>query len=260
VSSSAPGITNPSEQAWRQISIHLCQPARLHVVDKSAHRDVLRNPRVRLDLRHLLADVFFQIIERVEMRRLGGDCAHFFGELRAQFVLLHLQQAAVGVVDDDELLRIEQVMGDDQRADGVLGGDASGVADHVGVAGAQAEAVLEQDARIHARQHGGVALRMSREFAQIEVAGKFRVGFQQFVSYGQGKLLGDFGGGFASLVVSRWSLAKTELRYFDRSGINNRRWVLRCFAPQDDIRRQIRFANDQRPATNDGFIQFTIGA
>ena len=44
------------------------------------------------------------------------------------------------------------------RERGVGGGDASGVADHVRVAGMQAEAVLEQDAGIHAGQDRDVAL------------------------------------------------------------------------------------------------------
>ena len=42
------------------------------------------------------------------------------------------QHAAVGVVDEDDLLGAEQPLGDRQRADLVVGDDASGVADHDG--------------------------------------------------------------------------------------------------------------------------------
>jgi hypothetical protein len=80
------------------------------------------------------------------------------------------------MVDDDELLRVEQVMGDDQGAQGVIGGDTAGVADHVRVAGMQAEAVLEQDARIHAGEHRDVAARADGEIAEGEVAGESFVG------------------------------------------------------------------------------------
>ena len=74
------------------------------------------------------------------------------------------------MVDDDEFLGVEQVMGDDEGADGIVGGDASGVADHVCVAGMQAEAVLEQDAGIHAGEDRDVALGADREIAQVEIA------------------------------------------------------------------------------------------
>src|SRR6185312_8391608 len=45
--------------------------------------------------------------------------------------------AAVGVVDDEPLLRTEELVGDDDRADGVVAGAAAGVADDVGIALAQ---------------------------------------------------------------------------------------------------------------------------
>src|SRR5580704_12431000 len=81
------------------------------------------------------------------------------------------------------------MMRDDQRADGVVGRDASGVANHVRVSRPQPEAVLEQDAGVHAGKHGNVPLRANRQFSQLKIAREFFVGFQQFVSYGQGDLL-----------------------------------------------------------------------
>src|ERR1039458_5290957 len=92
------------------------------------------------------------LISRPSTRRAlcRGTGLRFLGEPRFQFVFAHLQQAAVGVVDDDELLRVEQVMRDNQRPQGIFGGDAAGVADHVRVSGMQTQAVLKQDAGIHA--------------------------------------------------------------------------------------------------------------
>jgi thiol-disulfide isomerase/thioredoxin len=126
---------------------------------------------------HLLADVRFQIVEGMEVRGFGRGRSHLFGQPRLQFVFAHFQQAAVGVVDDDEFLRVEQVMGDDQRAQGVVGGDAAGVADHVRVAGMQAQAVLEQDAGIHAGEDGHVALGRTCQISQVKLRAKVFVGF-----------------------------------------------------------------------------------
>lgn len=123
-----------------------------------------------LDAVDLLADIFFQIIECVEVRRFAGDGAHFFGELRAEFVLFYLQQATIGVVDDNEFLCVEQVMGNDQRADRIICGDASGVANHVSVAGPETQAMLEQDTGIHASQDRGVAARADRKVSQVKTA------------------------------------------------------------------------------------------
>ena len=131
---------------------------------------------MRFHALHLKADVRFEIIERMEMRRLTRDNSHLLREFCPQFVLLHFQQAAVGVVDDDELLRVEQMMRNDQRAQGIFGGDASGITDHVRVSGMQAQAVLEQDAGIHAGENRDVAAGADREISQGEVAGESFVG------------------------------------------------------------------------------------
>jgi len=131
---------------------------------------------VRLHLPHLFADICFQIIERVEVGGFARDGAHFVGEFRAELVFVDLQQSAICVVDDDEFLRVKQVMGNNQRADRVVGRDASGVADHVSVAGTKAEAMLEQDAGIHACKYGGVTARPNLQVAQVEAARENLVG------------------------------------------------------------------------------------
>ena len=57
--------------------------------------------------------------------------------------LLH---ATVGVVDDEEFARAEQPVRDDQRADGVITGAATSVADYVRVALLEAEDAVGVDA------------------------------------------------------------------------------------------------------------------
>ena len=158
-------------------SLYFTQFSRLHVVNKAAHRDVLWNPGMRFHALHLETYVLFQVIEGVEVLGLVRAGSHLFSEARFQFIFADFEQAAIGVVDDDEFLRVEQMMGDDERAEGVVCGDAAGVADHVGVPGMQAEAVLEEDAGIHAGQHGDVALGADSEISQGEIASEGFVSF-----------------------------------------------------------------------------------
>lgn len=157
-------------------SFHFIQLASLHVVYETAHRDVLRNPRVVVYLPHLLADVFFKVIEAVEMSRLAGDRAHLLGEALSQLVFLNLQESAVGVVDDDELLCVEQVMRDEQRPDRVVRRDTTRVADHVSITGSKAKTMLEQNARVHASEYGGVSPWANLKIAQVETASENFVG------------------------------------------------------------------------------------
>jgi hypothetical protein len=49
----------------------------------------------------------------------------------------------------------------------------------------QTQTMLEQDARIHAGQHGHVPPRPDREISQLEITREIFVGFQQFVGDGQ---------------------------------------------------------------------------
>ena len=154
------------------------QPPRLHVVNKPTHRDVLWNPGMGLHPAYLLSDILFQIIKRMELRRGTERCSHFFRQPALEFVFLYLQQAAIGVIDDDEFLGVEQVMRNDERAQCVLGGNPAGIADHVRVPGMQTQAALKQNSGIHAGQHGYLPLRLHGQISEIKVSDKFLVGFQ----------------------------------------------------------------------------------
>ena len=59
-------------------------------------------------------------------------------------------EAAPGVGDDDDLVGAEELLADDERADRVVGREAAGVADDVGVAGPQAERLLDVEPGVHA--------------------------------------------------------------------------------------------------------------
>ena len=72
----------------------------------------------------------------------GAHCGLIAGlvlDLSAELVVGEREHAAVGVVDEDDLLGPEQALRDRQRADLVVGHDAAGVADHVRVALLEAE-------------------------------------------------------------------------------------------------------------------------
>ena len=81
------------------------------------------------------------------------------------------------MVDDDELLGVEEMMRNDERANRVGGGDATGVANHVGVARMQAQAVLEENAGVHTGEDRNVTFGADGEFAQTEIAREILVGF-----------------------------------------------------------------------------------
>ena len=74
------------------------------------------------------------------------------------------------MLDDDDLLGPEELLADDERADRVVGREATRVPDDVGVAGPQAQDVLDRQARIHARQHGKLPPRRERERRTVELS------------------------------------------------------------------------------------------
>ena len=62
------GVPAPHHQTFTQSNFHFFQPSCLHIVDESPHRNMFRNPWVRFHALHLLPDVFFQVVEGVELR------------------------------------------------------------------------------------------------------------------------------------------------------------------------------------------------
>ena len=119
-----------------------------------------------LDLRD---EVRLEIGERLE--RQVDDRAGRLRELRAHIGVVERQHTAAGVLDDDDLPGPEEVLADDQRADGVVGGEAAGVADDVRLAGSEAEDLLDGEARVHAGDDGEPARRLSRPPRPVERRG-----------------------------------------------------------------------------------------
>jgi len=72
-------------------------------------------------------------------------------------------------------------MGDDQRAQRVLGGNSASIADHMRISRMQSQTAFKQNSGIHAGQHGEMATGPDCKITQVKVSNKFFVGFQKFV-------------------------------------------------------------------------------
>src|SRR5215210_4393511 len=127
---------------------YLAQPARLDFVDEAAHGFLVRDKRARLDARHGLAHVFFEIRESFERElRLDADLSLY---LALHLVVFKGEHPAVGVVDQDDLARAQQALRYDERPDLVVRNDASRVAYDVRVALLETEHPENVQPRIHA--------------------------------------------------------------------------------------------------------------
>ena len=101
----------------------------------------------------------------------------------AQGFVLESRHAAIGVIDDDELLRAQQVVRNNERPQGI---DPTRVADNVGLASLQPTKLFDRKARIHTGQDRELARRRHREMAEFEIAGVGFIGLQHFCGDGHG--------------------------------------------------------------------------
>jgi hypothetical protein len=163
--------------------LDLVELAGLHIVDESANRKVLEIG-MAVNPSDLLADVVFQIFEGVEVN--GGDSAGFLFEVSQEVTIIQVEHAAVGVIDDDDFPGAEQVMGNDQGAESVFGGDTTGVAYDVGIADSQAEDVCHGEAGVHAGEDGELFGGSDGEIGAIEAGGVFLVSLQGVIDGAHG--------------------------------------------------------------------------
>jgi hypothetical protein len=177
----------PRQRTGRKPAPILCldfaKAAAGYVVDEATDGDLLGNPGMSAQLLELVADIFFDILESVEEGRSNGGGAGVILNSGAQILLGGVHQAAIGVVDDHDFFRAEKVVRDDEGAQGIIGDDATGVANDVGVSGLQTESA-DGEAGVHVGEDGEFALRARREFAQFVGAGIDFVGNENFVDYG----------------------------------------------------------------------------
>jgi len=171
--------------------LHLDQPAALDIIDIAVDRHVGGHQRMRPDALHVGYDALGlvldgQPIDEVAFRGAGSlpDIAPAPGpDLRGVEALLqqpahHLigegLHAAIGVMDHEPFVRPEQLVRDDQRADGVVACASAGVADDMRVPFPQAGVFGGIEPRIHAGEDGEAARRGHRQAGLV--AEVFRVG------------------------------------------------------------------------------------
>src|SRR5580700_4178390 len=140
---------------------------------------------MRAELLQLVAHILFNILEGVKESGRDGRGSRAVLDPVAQIVFGGVQQAAIRVVDDHELLGVQQIMGDNQGAQSIFGNNAASVSNDVGVAGFQTQGA-NRKSRIHASQDGKMSLGARTESAQFVRARVEFVGFEDFVDYAHG--------------------------------------------------------------------------
>jgi hypothetical protein len=122
--------------------------------------------RARLDPRDRLADVGVGVVERLEReRRTNAALARDRG---LHLVVVEREHPAIGVMDEDDLLGAEEALRDDEGSDGVVGDDATRIADHVRVALLETEDPRRVETGIHAGEHRDLRGRRHREVTLAE--------------------------------------------------------------------------------------------
>jgi hypothetical protein len=129
----------------------------------------------------LVADIFIDILKCVKKGRgnSGGSGAILDSGAKVLFGGVH--QSAIGVINDHEFFCAKQMVGDDQGTQSVVGDNAAGVADDVGIALFQSQGA-SREASIHACEDGQLALRAWCQAAQFMRAGVDFVGGENFVN------------------------------------------------------------------------------
>jgi hypothetical protein len=146
------------------------------------------------ELLQLVADIFVYVLEGVEEGGSDGGGSGAILDSGAQILLGGVHQSTISVIDDHEFLGAQQIVRDDQGAQGIVGDDAAGVADDVGVSGLQAQSA-DGKAGIHTGQHGELALGARGQPAQLVRAGVDFVCGEDFVDDAHGRAqctLGDW--------------------------------------------------------------------
>jgi hypothetical protein len=147
--------------------MHLVQAPGRDVVDEAAHGHIPEQQRRGADDLDIVAHALLEVAEGEE-RDLGVD-TKVVAQRLAQLLIGEREHAAVGVVDHDHLTRTEQLLRDDQRADGV-GGAPACVADHMCVAFAQPEEPCGVQARVHAGHHRDLLRRWHRQVTLVKAS------------------------------------------------------------------------------------------
>src|SRR5215472_9159085 len=150
-----------ARQPWGGSLAHPVELARGYVEDKAA--DLVRawEEWAGLDPADRLADVPRCVGERLYRPRRPD--AGLFLDLAHELVVGDLLQAAVSVVDQDDLGGAEQPLADRQRPDHVVGDHAARIADYLRLLVVNAEQLEDLEPGVHAGHHRYARGRLRRQ-------------------------------------------------------------------------------------------------
>src|SRR5689334_5784819 len=175
-----------------RLILHFAQAPRLDLVDETADGVLDRDERAGLDPGDGLAHVAVQVGEGLERERRPDAGVRL--DLGLYLVVMEGEHAAAGVVDEDDLGRPEQPLGDGQGPDDVVGHHPAGVADHVRVALGEPEYAVGVEPGVHAGDHGAVLGGRQRQVPLVEASGiAFGVG-NELIGATQGSSPGEWSG------------------------------------------------------------------
>src|SRR5207245_9932259 len=137
-----------------------------HVGDDGSHIILHREPINELTLRRSWAFPDIAKAAGRELRRLEAT-----GEEIPHHLVREEQHAAVGLVTDEELIRAEQLVGDDTRAERVVAGASSGIANHVGISLRESGVLGRIQTGVHTRENRKVTRRW---YCQLALRAKRR--------------------------------------------------------------------------------------
>src|SRR5690348_9877091 len=175
-----------------RLLLDFAQAPRLDLVDETADGVLVGDEGAGLDPGDGLANVALEVGERFQ-----GEWRPDAGvrlDLGLDLVVVEGQHAAAGVVDEDDLGRPEQSLGDGEGPDDVVGHYPAGVADHVRVALGEPEYAIGVEPGVHAGDHGAVLGGRQRQVPLGETGGiAFGVG-HELVGATQGSSPGEWSG------------------------------------------------------------------
>ncbi|MEY2754319.1 MAG: ATP-dependent Clp protease proteolytic subunit [Actinomycetota bacterium] len=158
------------------------------VVDEAADVVLVGDERAVLEPVDALPGVDVRVGEALEgPPRLHPDLGLDIG---LEGVLGDGLQAAVGVVDEDDLAGPEEALGEHQRADHVVGDHPAGVADDVGVAVGEAEHLEDVHAAVHAGDDRQVPTGPQREVVVGKLGDVVLVVPEEFLGVGGERCVG----------------------------------------------------------------------
>ena len=140
-----------------QSLLHPTHLPRLNIINPPTNIHRPSNRPARSQKRHIILNPLPELRKRQPIKPLTVYGIKFGHSLRTQIlcdrgidpVVREALHATMGMLDDEDFGRLEQLLGDDEGAEGVAGA-AAGVADDMGVAGGDAEGGVGVDAAVHA--------------------------------------------------------------------------------------------------------------